>query len=284
MPFLIDDHGVSVLPITSLGLAHQASTAHVSTGIAGLDAMFGKKGYFRGNSVLVSGTAGTGKSSLAAHFADGRVPAGRALPVLRLRGVAEPDHAQHAVDRHRPRALDAPGPAARPRPAADGPRPGSAPGRDAPADRRLAASGGRRGPGHQHDRGRQRDRSEGHARAAHRFHEAPADHRALHLPDRGGRRGRADRPRRVVVDGRLDAAREPGSERRAQPGDPDRQGPGHGALEPGARVRDDRPRHHAGGRQPPGRRKRGDRVGPGCPATAGACRPTRSRAARRGAK
>jgi circadian clock protein KaiC len=70
MPFLIDDHGVSVLPITSLGLSHQASTAHLSTGVAGLDAMFGKKGYFRGNSVLVSGTAGTGKSSLAAHFAE----------------------------------------------------------------------------------------------------------------------------------------------------------------------------------------------------------------------
>jgi circadian clock protein KaiC len=70
MPFLIDDHGVSVLPITSLGLAHQAPTAHVSTGVAGLDGMFGKKGYFRGNSVLVSGTAGTGKSSLAAHFAE----------------------------------------------------------------------------------------------------------------------------------------------------------------------------------------------------------------------
>jgi circadian clock protein KaiC len=70
MPFLIDDHGVSVLPITSLGLAHEASTAHVSTGVAGLDAMFGKKGYFRGNSVLVSGTAGTCKSSLAAHFVE----------------------------------------------------------------------------------------------------------------------------------------------------------------------------------------------------------------------
>jgi circadian clock protein KaiC len=70
MPFLIDDHGVSVLPITSLGLAHQASTAHLSTGVAGLDEMFGKKGYFRGNSVLVSGTAGTGKSSLAAHFVE----------------------------------------------------------------------------------------------------------------------------------------------------------------------------------------------------------------------
>jgi circadian clock protein KaiC len=70
MPFLIDDHGLSVLPITSLGLTHQASTAHLSTGVTGLDAMFGKKGYFRGNSVLVSGTAGTGKSSVASHFAE----------------------------------------------------------------------------------------------------------------------------------------------------------------------------------------------------------------------
>src|SRR5438094_974127 len=70
MPFLIDDHGVSVLPITSLGLAHQASSAHLSTGVAGLDAMFGRKGFFRGNSVLVSGTAGTGKSSLATQLAE----------------------------------------------------------------------------------------------------------------------------------------------------------------------------------------------------------------------
>jgi circadian clock protein KaiC len=70
MPFLIDDHGVSVLPITSVGLAHRASTARLSTGVPGLDAMFGKKGYYRGNSVLVSGTAGTGKSSLASHFAE----------------------------------------------------------------------------------------------------------------------------------------------------------------------------------------------------------------------
>jgi circadian clock protein KaiC len=70
IPFLIDDHGVSVLPITSPGLVHQASTQHVSTGVTGLDVMFGRKGYFRGNSVLVSGTAGTGKSSLAAHFAE----------------------------------------------------------------------------------------------------------------------------------------------------------------------------------------------------------------------
>lgn len=69
-PFLIGDTGISVLPITSLGLRHEASTERVSTGIARLDSMLGGKGYYRGASVLVSGTAGSGKSSLAASFVD----------------------------------------------------------------------------------------------------------------------------------------------------------------------------------------------------------------------
>ncbi len=69
-PFLIDEDGISVLPVTSLGLAHKVSGERVSSGVARLDAMLGGKGYYRGSSVLVSGTAGTGKSSLAAHFAD----------------------------------------------------------------------------------------------------------------------------------------------------------------------------------------------------------------------
>jgi circadian clock protein KaiC len=67
-PFLIDEDGISVLPITSLGLLHKASSDRVSSGVPRLDTMLGGKGYFRGASVLVSGTAGTGKSSLAAHF------------------------------------------------------------------------------------------------------------------------------------------------------------------------------------------------------------------------
>lgn len=69
-PFLIDADGISVLPVTSLGLQHTVSTARIPTGIARLDAMLGGAGYYRGSSVLVSGTAGTGKSSLTAHFAD----------------------------------------------------------------------------------------------------------------------------------------------------------------------------------------------------------------------
>lgn len=69
-PFLIEDTGISVLPITSVVLQHESSTERVPTGIPRLDAMMGGKGFFRDSSVLVSGTAGTGKSSMAAHFAD----------------------------------------------------------------------------------------------------------------------------------------------------------------------------------------------------------------------
>ena len=69
-PFLIDRQGLSVLPVTSLGLDYPVSTERVPTGVAALDGLLSGGGYFRGSSVLVSGTAGTGKSSLAAMFAD----------------------------------------------------------------------------------------------------------------------------------------------------------------------------------------------------------------------
>lgn len=69
-PFLIDEQGFSVLPISSLGLDHPASSERISTGVPRLDTMMGGKGFFRGSSILVTGTAGTGKSSLAAHFVD----------------------------------------------------------------------------------------------------------------------------------------------------------------------------------------------------------------------
>jgi circadian clock protein KaiC len=67
-PFLIDEKGFSVVPITSLGLAHKASTEHISSGIPRLDTMLENKGFYRGSSILVSGTAGTGKSTIGAHF------------------------------------------------------------------------------------------------------------------------------------------------------------------------------------------------------------------------
>ncbi len=69
-PFLIDERGFSVLPVTSLNLEYEVSSERVSSGVEALDGMLDGSGYFRGSSVLVSGTAGTGKSSLAALFAD----------------------------------------------------------------------------------------------------------------------------------------------------------------------------------------------------------------------
>jgi len=68
-PFFIDESGISVLPIASLGLQHRASLGRLSTGVSDLDAMLGGKGYFRGSSILVTGSAGTGKTSLAGYFA-----------------------------------------------------------------------------------------------------------------------------------------------------------------------------------------------------------------------
>jgi circadian clock protein KaiC len=70
-PFLIDEQGLSVLPISSLKLEHEAPTERVSSGIPDLDQMLEGKGFYRGSTILVSGTAGIGKTSIAAHCADG---------------------------------------------------------------------------------------------------------------------------------------------------------------------------------------------------------------------
>jgi circadian clock protein KaiC len=69
-PFLIDEGGISVLPLSSAGLDHPALDERISTGIPRLDMMMEGKGYFRGSSIMVSGTAGSGKSSLAVFFAE----------------------------------------------------------------------------------------------------------------------------------------------------------------------------------------------------------------------
>ena len=68
-PFLIGAEGISVLPITSLGLNHRASSERIATGIPRLDSMLGGRGFFRGSSILLTGTPGTGKTSVAANFA-----------------------------------------------------------------------------------------------------------------------------------------------------------------------------------------------------------------------
>ncbi len=67
-PFLIDQDGIFIVPVTSLGLEHKASDERISSGVPRLDTMLGGDGYYRGTTILVSGTAGTGKTSLAAHF------------------------------------------------------------------------------------------------------------------------------------------------------------------------------------------------------------------------
>lgn len=69
-PFLIDDKGISVLPITSAGLRHQTSSDLVPTGVQGLDDMLGAHGYYKGSSILISGASGSGKTIFGSHFAD----------------------------------------------------------------------------------------------------------------------------------------------------------------------------------------------------------------------
>jgi len=69
-PFLIDQDGISVLPITSMELKHKVSVQRISSGVADLDAMLGGKGFYRGSSIMVSGTAGSGKTTLASTFAE----------------------------------------------------------------------------------------------------------------------------------------------------------------------------------------------------------------------
>ncbi|HUQ67122.1 MAG TPA: circadian clock protein KaiC [Flavitalea sp.] len=69
-PFLIDEDGISILPVTSLMLNNDVSSQRLSSGISGMDKMLAGKGFFKGSSVLISGTAGTGKTSVAAYFAN----------------------------------------------------------------------------------------------------------------------------------------------------------------------------------------------------------------------
>jgi circadian clock protein KaiC len=69
-PFLIESDGINIFPVTSIALEHSGTTERISSGVPALDEMLGGKGYYRGTSVLISGTAGTGKTSLGAHFVD----------------------------------------------------------------------------------------------------------------------------------------------------------------------------------------------------------------------
>jgi circadian clock protein KaiC len=69
-PFLIDEHGISILPLSALQLQHKVSSERLSSGVPDLDVMLEGKGFFRGSSILVTGTAGSGKTTLGASFVD----------------------------------------------------------------------------------------------------------------------------------------------------------------------------------------------------------------------
>jgi circadian clock protein KaiC len=83
-PFLIDEGGISVMPVTALGLDYPVSDERVLTGVPRLDSMLGGAGYFRGSTVLVSGTAGTGKTSVASHFAEASCKRGETVVYFAL--------------------------------------------------------------------------------------------------------------------------------------------------------------------------------------------------------
>lgn len=75
-PYLIEQDGISIIPITSIEMRHKVSSSRVSTGIKALDGMLGG-GYYQGSTILISGTAGTGKTSIANSFANAMCRAGR---------------------------------------------------------------------------------------------------------------------------------------------------------------------------------------------------------------
>lgn len=102
-PFIIDQEGITVMPITSSGLAHDAWTERVSTGIADLDDMLEGQGYYKGSSILISGMAGSGKSTVSAHFANSICKSGQRCIYFALEEAA--DHPQHEVGRSRPAAM-----------------------------------------------------------------------------------------------------------------------------------------------------------------------------------
>jgi circadian clock protein KaiC len=81
-PFLIDDDGLHVVPLTAVGLQHPATTERVSSGVPRLDAMLEGKGLYRGATVMVSGTPGAGKSSVVAHYVDAACARGERVLVF----------------------------------------------------------------------------------------------------------------------------------------------------------------------------------------------------------
>ena len=137
-PFLIGDDGISVLPITSLALNHKVSSERIATGIPRLDAMLGGQGFFSRQQHSAHGHARHGQDDHRRQLCPGRRPARGARALLLLRGIAQPDHPQHAVHRLAPGAAGQARPAAVPLGAAFALRPGNASGHDVQGDRRVS--------------------------------------------------------------------------------------------------------------------------------------------------
>ena len=104
-PFLIDENGFSVLPLSSLKLNATVTDERISTGIPDLDDMLGGKGYFKGSTVLITGQAGTGKTSFGAEFVQEACKKGKRALFITFRRISKPDDSEHEIDRHRPRAV-----------------------------------------------------------------------------------------------------------------------------------------------------------------------------------
>ena len=271
-PFLIDEQGITVLPITAIDLNYPASRDVVSTGIPKLDSMLGGEGYFRGGSLLVSGTAGTGKSSIAAHFADAACRRGEQCIYFAFE--ESPDQ---IVRNMRSIGIDLGSwvekgllhfAAFRPSRV----RTGGASQHDAEADRRDQAADRHRGPGVQLHGSRNRQRCQVDADAHDRSAEDTADHRADDQPDGWRTRGRAKRGRHFIADRLLGDVAQSGAGGRAHPHAVDHQVARHEAFQSGAGACAERSWRRSGGGFHRAGWRHPDRVAPSGPGNRRSCR------------
>ena len=234
-PFLIDEQGITVLPITAIDLNYPASREVVSTGIPKLDGMLGGNGYFRGGSLLVSGTAGTGKSSIAAHFADAACRRGEQCIYFAFE--ESPDQIvrnMHSIGIDLGCWADKGTAALRGLPPIEL-RTGGASQHDAEADRRDQTAGSSswiRCPVSWQPEPSMRCQvdADAHDRSA----EVTADHRPDDQSDECRTRGRAKRGRHLIADRHLGDVAQSGAGGRAHPHAVDHQVARHEAFQSGA--------------------------------------------------
>ena len=236
-PFLIDADGFSVLPLSGLQLDHAVSNERVSSGVPALDEMLDGKGYYRGSSILVSGTAGTGKTSLAAHFAQETARRGerclylafeespqQLMRNMRSIGVDLEPHVKkgtlrlhssrptlHGLEMHLVQVHK--------------------------MVSRVQAGGGGHRPDQQFHQQLDRDRDPGDAAAAGRLPEGEADHRVVHAPHQRRQRHGGHRRRHLVADRHLAAGAQHRDRQRAHARPLRAQVARHAALARDPRIR-----------------------------------------------